>query len=89
VFRGQFFELNPSDKGFYFNSYIRSTELAGKPGFGDYAPQTGILEAAVIKMFDNKTIPHVFSLNMDEESINLEELFGKSTLKQMEKELLK
>lgn len=89
VFRNEFCLLQPADKSFYFKSVIRRTELSGEPSFGDDAPQTGILNAALIKAIDNKSSSHVFSLNMDEERINMEEIFGKSTLKQMERELLK
>lgn len=89
VFRNEFCELQPSDKGFFFSSYTRKSDLSGAPSFGDYAPQTGILSAALTKAFDNKSSSHIFYLNMDDETIHLEDIFGKSSLKQMEKELLK
>ncbi len=89
VFRNELHQLMASDKGFCFRSYITRSELAGRPNFGDYAPQTGLLGAALLKSGENREIEHWFFLNMDEESLYLEDVFGKSSLKQMEKELLK
>jgi hypothetical protein len=89
VFRNELRELHRSDKGFYFHSYVYRSELAGKPSFGDYAPQTGLLGAALLKVSENQAFDHWFFLNMDEETLYLEDVFGKSSLKQMQKELLK
>lgn len=89
VFRDDLYRLIRSDNSFYFSSYISDSDLAGLPSFGDYAPQTGLLPAAIKKLRDTKRTRHFFYLNMDDENIHLEELFGKSTLKQMGKELLK
>ncbi len=88
-FRNELCKLIPSDKSFYFLSYTQRSDLAGLPGFGDYAPQTGLLGAALIKAADDKMFRRFFYLNMDDETVYLEEIFGKSTLKQMEKDLLK
>jgi hypothetical protein len=88
-FRNEMNELHRSDKGFYFHSYIYRSELAGRPSFGDYAPQTGLLGAALLKGAENKTFHHWFFLNMDEETLYLEDIFGKSSLKQLQKELLR
>ena len=89
VFRGDLYRLIRSDNSFYFSSYISDSDLAGLPSFGDYAPQTGLLPAAIQKLRDSKRTRHFFYLNMDDENIHLEEVFGKSSLKQMEKDLLK
>lgn len=89
VFRGDLYRLIRSDNSFYFSSYITDSDLSGLPSFGDYAPQTGLLPATIKKLRDSKRTKHVFYLNMDDENIHLEELFGKSPLKQMQKELLK
>ena len=89
IFRNELHELHGSDKGFYFFSFVYRSELAGRPSFGDYAPQTGLLGAAILKGSENKALDHWFFLNMDEETLYLEDVFGKSSLKQMEKELLK
>jgi hypothetical protein len=89
VFRNELHELHRSDKSFSFFSFIYRSELAGRPGFGDYAPQTGLLNAAFIKSAENKPLDHWFFLNMDDEVLYLEDVFGKSSLQQLEKELLK
>ncbi len=89
VFRNELHPLFASDKGFYFRSYLSRSELAGRPGFGDYAPQTGLLGAAFLKGAENREFDHWFFLNLDDETLYLEDVFGKSSLKQMEKELLK
>ncbi|RYZ57299.1 MAG: hypothetical protein EOO14_11145 [Chitinophagaceae bacterium] len=89
VFRNEFYELLPSDRSFYFPSYIRNSDLYGMPGFGDYAPQMGVLAAALQKSVDNQKFTRYFFLNMDEENIYLEDVFGKSSLKKLQNELLK
>ncbi|MDQ3279070.1 MAG: hypothetical protein M3Q06_12140 [Bacteroidota bacterium] len=89
IFRNELCELFPSDKSFYFQSYTQLSDLAGQASFGDYAPQAGLLGGALIKSAMNKEHERFFFLNMDEENVYLEEIFGKSSLKQMEKELLK
>ncbi|HEY0041854.1 MAG TPA: hypothetical protein VGB71_14380 [Flavisolibacter sp.] len=88
-FRGRFYELFPSDRSFRFHSYSQTNDLFGQPSFGDYAPQAGILAALLIKASDNDVSRQSFYLNMDEEDIYLEEIFGKSGLKVIQKELLK
>lgn len=88
-FRGSINELEISDKSFKFLSYMKNGDLAGAPGFGDYAPQTGIVPALLVKAKDNSTTRSYFYLNMDEENVYLEEVFGKSGLKEMQKDLLK
>ncbi|HEV7329877.1 MAG TPA: hypothetical protein VGN63_02460 [Flavisolibacter sp.] len=89
IFRDELCELLPSDKSFYFQSYTQLSDLYGQGSFGDYAPQAGLLGGALIKSALNKEHKHFFFLNMDEETVHLEEIFGKSSLKQMQKELLK
>lgn len=89
LFRGRFYELLPSDRSFRFLSYSQTNDLFGQPGFGDYAPQTGLLPALLIKATDNDVSKQYFYLNMDEEEIYLEEIFGKSGLKAIQKDLLK
>ena len=89
VFRNELCELFRSDKSFYFLSYTQASDLAGQASFGDYAPQAGLMGAALIKSALNKEHMRFFFLNMDDETVHLEEIFGKSSLKQMEKELLK
>lgn len=89
IFRNELCELIPSDKSFYFQSYTQISDLAGLAEFGDYAPQTGLLGAALIKSAQNKTHERFFYLNMDDETVHLEEIFGKSSLRNMERDLLK
>jgi len=92
LFRGRFYELLPSDRSFRFHSYSQTNDLFGQPSFGDYAPQAGILGALLIKASDNDVSKQCFYLNMDEEEIYLEEIFGKagkSGLRANQKELLK
>jgi hypothetical protein len=89
VFRGELCELLPSDKSFCFLSYIQTKDLAGLPGYGDLAPQAGLLGGLMIKAFDNTVSKEYFYLNMDDEVVHLEEVFGKSNLKQLQSELLK
>jgi hypothetical protein len=89
IFRNELHELFPSGNSFYFKSYTQISDLAGRGRFGDYAPQTGPLNAALIRSAEEKDHERFFYLNMDDEMIHLEEIFGKSLLKQMEKDLLK
>lgn len=89
VFRDDLCELVPSDKSFRFFSYTQAKDLSGQAGYGDYATQNGLLGAAIIKAMDNPINREYFYLNMDEEEVHLEELFGKSRLKSLQKEILK
>ncbi|HEY1021538.1 MAG TPA: hypothetical protein VGE06_04465 [Flavisolibacter sp.] len=89
IFRNEWCELFPSDKSFYFLSYTQLSDLAGQGSFGDYAPQAGLLGGALIKSALNKDHERFFYLNMDDETVYLEEIFGRSSLKSMEKEILK
>jgi hypothetical protein len=88
IFRNELCELFRSDKSFYFQSYLEAGDLSGQGSYGDYATQAGVLGGAVIKNVLNKDEERYFFLNMDEETVHLEEIFGKSSLKQIEKEIL-
>ena len=89
IFRGELCELLPSDKSFRFLSYSQTSDLAGRASYGEYAQQTGLYPAMMIKNSHKEVSRHYFYLNMDEEEIYLEEVFGKSTLKRLQKDLLK
>lgn len=89
IFRNELCELFRNDKSFYFQSYIEPGDLTGQGRYGDYATQAGMLGGALIKNALNKDEERYFFLNMDEETVHLEEIFGKSSLQQMEKEILK
>lgn len=89
LFRDDFCELLPSDKSFRFLSYSQAKDLAGFPSYGDQALQQGLLGGLIVKAMENTVNDEYFYLNMDEETVYLEEVFGKLGLKQMDKELLK
>jgi hypothetical protein len=96
VFRGELTALVPSDKSFRFLSFSQTSDLAGRPGFSDYVQQSKAVPDILDRKYPtmllrsrNTVSHHYFYLNIDEEEVYLEEVFGRSHLKQMQKDLLK
>ena len=80
-FREKFYALLPSDRSFRFLSYTQTKDLYQEPG----TAQTSYNSSGT----SNRKSRQFFYLNMDEEEIYLEEIFGKSRLKEIQKDLLK
>jgi hypothetical protein len=89
VFRGKPYELLRNDRSFRFKSYRRTNDLYKSPSFGDNVTTYGLVPSAIIAADNNIKTMEYFYLNMDTGEVYLEELFGKSGLKSMQKELLK
>ncbi|RYF81050.1 MAG: hypothetical protein EON98_12835 [Chitinophagaceae bacterium] len=88
-FRKDLCELTPVDKSFRFISRWQTSDLTGDASYGNYASHYGLVGGALMKSAKNTSWNQFFYLNMDEEEIYLEEVFGKSSLKNMQKDLLK
>jgi hypothetical protein len=87
VFRNRLFELQRIDNSYRFVSYRFLQDVHKSPDFGSTGPQVGLIPAALGS--GNTKATEYFYLNMDKGEIYLEEVFGKSSLKSMYKEILK
>lgn len=89
IFRGKPYELLRSDRSFRFKSYRSTNDLYKSPSFGDNVTNYGLVSSAFMVANNDIKAKEYFYLNMDTGEVYLEELFGKSGLKSMQKEILK
>ncbi|HEX2605776.1 MAG TPA: hypothetical protein VHK91_00290 [Flavisolibacter sp.] len=89
VFRNSLYELEPKDKGFRFLSYRDNHDMQNDKSFGDYATDFGMLPGGFAKVFNDRRASEFFDLNMDSGEVYLEELFGRSSLSSLQKEILR
>lgn len=88
IFRQQLKELLPSDRGYRILSYRTYADVKGKVNFTEEATTDGLLPALLNKLNSSVRFREYFDVNMDTGAVNLEEVFGISGVKELQKELL-
>jgi hypothetical protein len=86
-FRNNLCELQSIDKSFRFVSHRFLQDLHRKPDLGSLTTSAGLIPAMLVS--GNPKSMEYFYLNMDRGDVYLEEIFGRSGLKTLQKEILK
>ena len=86
-FRNNLCELQSIDKSFRFVSHRFMQDLHKQPDFGSLYTSIGLIPAALVS--GNPKSMEYFYLNMEQGDVYLEEIFGRSGLKTLHKEILK
>jgi hypothetical protein len=86
-FRNNLCELQSIDRSYRFVSHRFMQDLHKQPDFGSLYTSIGLIPAALVS--GNPKSMEYFYLNMDQGDVYLEEVFGRSGLKTLHKEILK
>jgi hypothetical protein len=87
VFRKVFYKMEARDRSFIIRSFRSTADQRPPAGYGAAAFQYGLLGAADVA--GSEFISDIFYVNMNNGEIYLEEIFGTSPLKKIQKDILK